>query len=194
MAVYTDRRDDFVTIIDKTTGKEVYDPEDDPGVWFEAMKTSINNAYREVARKLMMPDEIVPFTTDQNNEIDLMGVQPDVYQLIAVFNADRSAALKFDFITKYRIRMRTGKAGDQVMVQYNYVPEPLEKFYDEPVFPEGLVDPMVYVSRAAADLWMMERKTQPAQLWETRYYSLLGSIRQDLKSASMRKIKRGRFR
>lgn len=193
MAVYTDRRDDFVTITDKD-GNEVYDPEDDPGVWFEAMKASINNAYREAARKLLMPDTIMPYILDRSMEIDLTGIQPDVYQLIAVFNADRSAALTFDFVTKNRIRLKSGRAGDTVMIQYHFVPDPLVSFRDEPIFPEGLVDPMVYVCRAAADLWMLERKTQPAQMWETRYYSLLSSIKRDMKSASMRRIKRSRFR
>lgn len=193
MAVYTDRRDDFVTITDDK-GKEIYDPQDDPGVWFEAMKASINNAYREVARKLLMPDMRTEFPLDRNCEIDLFGVQPDVMQLIAVYNEDESAALQFDFITKNRIRMRNGKPGETVVVQYHYVPDPLESFTDEPVFSEGLVDPMVYICRAAADLWMLERKMQPAQMWETRYYSLLGSIKRDMKSASMRRIKKSRFR
>lgn len=193
MAVYTDRKDDFVTITDDK-GKEVYDPQDDPGVWFEAMKASINNAYREVTRKLLMPDVRTEFPLDCNCEIDLFGIQPDVMQLIAVYNADESAALQFDFITKNRIRLRNGKPGEKVVVQYHYVPDPLESFTDEPVFSEGLVDPMVYICRAAADLWMLERKVQPAQMWETRYYSLLGSIKRDMKSASMRRIKKSRFR
>lgn len=193
VAAYTERRDDFVTITDKD-GKEVYDPEDDPGRWFDAMKTSINNAYREVARKLLMPDTRRLFTVGLNGEIDLIGLQPDLYQLIAVFNEDASAAMRFDFVTKKRIRLRNAKMGDWVTIQYHFVPEPLERFYDEPVFSEGLVDPMVYICRAAADLWMMERKVQPSQMWETRYYSLLNGIKRDMKSASMRRIKRGRFR
>ena len=193
VAVYTDRKDDFVTITDKD-GNEVYDPEDDPGIWFEAMKASINNAYREAARKLLMPDTRRLFAVNMNGEIDLIGLQPEVYQLIAVFNEDGSAALQFDFVTKNRIRMRNEKPGTAVVIQYHYVPAPLERFEDEPVFPEGLVDPMVYICRAVADLWMMERKAQPSQLWEARYYSLLSGIKRDMKSASMRRIKRGRFR
>lgn len=193
MAVYTDRRDDFVTITDKD-GNEVYDPEDDPGVWFEAMKSSINNAYREVARKLLMPDVRKVFEADESSEIDLIGLEPEVLQLIAVYNEDGSAALQFDFLTKNRIRLRNGMPGMKIMLQYHFVPAPLENFEDEPIFPEGLVDPMVYVSRAAADLWMMERKTQPSQMWETRYYGMLGSFKRDMKSAAMRKIKKSRFR
>ena len=193
VAVYTDRKDDFVTIEDNT-GKEVFDPNDDPGIWFAAMKTSINNAYREVARKLMMPDMHQQVTLMQGGEIDLFQMSPDVLQVIAVYNADATAALKFDFINKNRIRVRDGKEKDKVQLQYCYAPDPLESFKDEPVFPEGLVDPMVYICRAAADLWMMERKTQPAQLWETRYYGLLGGIKRDFKSAAMRRIPKKRFR
>lgn len=194
MAVYTDRRDDFVTIIDEKTGKEVYDPEDDPGIWFQAMKASINNAYREVARALLMPDTRREFYIGDDMELDLTCMQPDLLQLIAVYNADESAAIPFDFVTKNRIRLRSGKAGDKVLIHYHFVPEPLAAFDDEPIFPEGLVDPMIYVCRAAADLWMLERKAQPAQMWETRYFSLLGSVRRDMKSASMRRIKKSRFR
>lgn len=192
-AVYTERRDDFVTITDKN-GKQVYDPEDDPGRWFEAMKASINNAYREAARKLLMPDARVRMQVGMEGEIDLFDLQPEAYQLIAVFNGDESAALQFDFVTKNRIRMRNEKPGAAVVIQYHYVPAPLERFEDEPVFPEGLVDPMIYICRAAADLWMMERKTEPSQMWETRYYGLLSGIKRDMKSASMRRIKRGWFR
>lgn len=192
-AVYTDRRDDFVTITDKN-GNQVYDPEDDPGVWFSSFKNSINNAYREVARKLLTPDMRKIYELDENREIDLFNLQPEALQLIAVYNEDGSAALKFDFVTMNRIRLRMGRAGDRVMVHYHYAPDPLEKFEDSPVFPEGLVDPMVYISRAAADLWMLERKAQPAQMWESRYYSMLSGIQKDMKSAAMRKIKKSRFR
>lgn len=193
VAVYTDRSDDFVTITDEI-GNEVYDPQDDPGVWFEAMKASINNAYREVARKLLMPDVRQVIPVGVNGEIDLIALQPEVYQLIAVYNEDGSAALQFDFVTKNCIRMRNVRAGERVLLQYHFVPEPLEKFYDEPIFPESLVDPMIYVARAAADLWMLERKLQPSQMWEARYYSMLSGVKRDMKSASMRKIKRSLFR
>ena len=84
-AVYTDRRDDSVTteITDPVTGKvtERYDPDDDPGIWYEAMKCSINNAYREVARVLLMPDKRVETELDENGGINLMYMSPDVLQV-----------------------------------------------------------------------------------------------------------------
>ena len=197
-AVYTDRRDDFVTIkeTDPVTGRvtEYYDPEDDPGIWFEAMKCSINNAYREVARALLMPDTRVETELDENGGINLMYQSPDVLQVKGVFSADGSYALEYDFVTKNEIRVRNGKKGQKVLLQYHYAPDPLERFGDEPEFPEGMVDPMVYISLACADLWMMERKTQPAQMWQQRYYSALAGIRRDMKSASKRRIRRAIFR
>lgn len=198
VAVYTDRRDDFVTIKrdDLATGKviEMYDPEDDPGIWYAAMKMSINNAYREVARMLTMPDTRVEAELGEGGVIDLMYQSPDVLQVKGVYSADGSYALEYDFVTKYQIKVRGGKEGQPVLLHYCYAPDPLEDFRDEPVFPEGLVDPMVYISLACADLWMMERKTAPAQMWQQRYYTALSGIRRDMRSSAKRKINRARFR
>lgn len=197
-AVYTDRRDDFVTIreTDPETGKvtERYDPDDDPGIWYAAMKGSINNAYREVARTLLMPDTRVETELGENGMIELMYQSPDVLQVKSVFSADGTAALDYDFVTKYQIRVRGGREGQSVILHYCYAPDPLENFRDEPVFPEGLVDPMIYIARACADLWMMERKLDPAQIWQQRYYTALSGIRRDMRSASKRRIRRAIFR
>lgn len=193
VAVETDRADDFVTIINKD-GKEVYDPDDDPGMWYKCMVLGINNAYREVARRLLLPDTREEVVLNDNGEIELMGLYPGVSQVIAVYNRTGSEGRQFDFLTKFRIRVRGGKKDDVVQLHYNYVPEALERFTDEPEFPEHLVDPMVYISRAAADIWMMERKFQAAQAWENRYYSLLSSIRSDMRSAANRRIPKSRFR
>ena len=194
-AVYTDRRDDFVTIADPDNpGKQIYDPNDDPGIWFSAMKTSINTAYREAARRLLSPDIRVETVLGPDGTIDLMELTPGVQTVKAVYNEDASAGLAFDFETKYRIRVRRGKRGDRVVLQYHYVPDPLESLNDEPVFPESMVDPMVYISLAVSDLWMLERKLEPAQMWQQKYYNLLSSLKRDMKSANMRKIRRAIFR
>lgn len=192
-AVYTDRRDDFVTITG-ADGKPVYDPEDDPGIWYQAMKMSINTAYREAARRLMLPDMRAETELGENGTIDLLYMSPGVSQVKAIYNADATAALPFDFETKFRIKVRGGKEGDDVIIQYCYVPDALESFTDEPEFPESLVDPMLYISLACADLWRSERKLEVAQVWENRYYSILGGIRTDLKSPSLRRIRRSPFR
>lgn len=193
VAVYTDRRDDFVTITDDK-GKEIYDPNDDPGNWFAAMKQSINTAYREVARRLLMPDMRIETMLGENGTIDLMEMSPDVQTVKAVYNADGSAALKYDFETKYRIRVRGGKDGDEVILHYHYVPDPLERLTDAPEFPEGLVDPMIYISLAASDLWKSERKIDIAQVWENKYYSMLSGLRADMRDPGSRRIRKSRFR
>lgn len=194
-AVYTDRRDDFVTIPDPANpDKQIYDPDDDPGIWFDAMKTSINTAYREAARRLLSPDIQIELELAENGEIDLIYLSPGVQTVKAVYTADGSAALPYDFVTKYRLRVRNGREGDKVLLQYHYVPEPLEQLTDEPEFPESLVDPMVYISLAASDIWMLERKLEPAQAWQTKYYSLLSSLKRDMKNASKRRIRRAVFR
>ena len=192
VAVYTDRRDDFVTIT--KNGVEMYDPDDDPGVWFEAMKTSINTAYREAARRLLMPDIRAAVTLGEGGSIDLLGMAPGVQTVKAVYSEDGSAAIGYDFETKYLIRIRGGKVGDKVLLQYHYVPDPLDKFTDEPVFPESLVDPMVYISLAVCDLWLLERKIDIAMQWQSKYYGMLGSIKKDMRSARDRRIRRAIFR
>lgn len=192
-AVYTDRRDDFVTITNDK-GKEVYDPNDDPGIWFEAMKTSINTAYREVSRRLLMPDRRSVQALGEGGTIDLMTLLPGVQTVKAVYSADETQALAFDFVTKSKIRVRGMKENDEVLLQYHYVPEALESLSDEPEFPESLVDPMVYIALACADLWRSERKTDIAQVWENRYFSMLGSIKTDLKSPRLRRMRRAPFR
>lgn len=192
-AVYTDRRDDFVTITDDK-GKPMYDPNDDPGIWFQAMRMSINTAYREAARRLLLPDTRIETELGEGGTIDLNYLSPGVYQVKGLFTADGSAAIEFDFVTKYQIRARGGKEGEDVILQYHYVPDALERLNDEPEFPESLVDPMVYISKACADLWRSERKLDVAQSWENQYYSLLGSIRSDVKAPGLRRIRRRPFR
>lgn len=192
-AAYTDRRDDFVTITGED-GKEVYDPNDDPGIWFEIMRRSINTAYAEAARRLLMPDMRIETELGENGTIDLLYLSPGVQTVKAVYTEDASMALRFDFETKYRIRVRGMKEGDTVTLQYHYVPDPLDKFTDEPEFPESLVDPMVYISRAAADIWLSERKMEIAQMWEVKYETLLRSIRSDMRSAGSRRIPKTRWR
>ena len=192
VAVHTDRRDDFVTTT--INGVEVYDPEDDAGVWFESMKSSINLAYREAARRLLMPDIRVAAELGEGGGVDLTAMKPGVITMKNVYTEDGSAALQYDFETKYRIIIRGGRAGDRVLIQYHYVPEPLVKFTDEPVFPESLVDPMVYVSLAAANLWLMERKIDIANEWRARYYEALNNIRSDMRSSRDRRIRRAIFR
>lgn len=193
VAVYTDRADDFVKIT-LPNGKQGYDPEDDPGMWFEAMKKSINTAYMEVARTILMPDRLEETALEEGGELDLADLDPAVLKFKKVWNADKTFAYQYDFLTKFRIKVQGGYEGLDVIAEYCYAPEPLEKFTDEPEFSEGLVDPMVYISLACADIWLMERKIQPSQEWRTRYYQMLNSVRKDVKSAEKSRIKRARFR
>lgn len=192
VAVFTDRRDDFVTIV--KDGAEVYDPDDDPGNWFASMRTSINTAYRHVARQLLMPDVRQLVVLGDGGSIDLLTMEPGVTTVKAVYNEDGSAALTYDFETKYRIIVRGDHAGEKVLLQYHYVPADLTEFTDEPVFPESLVDPMIYISLAAADLWLMERKLDVSREWRTKYYELMSSVKRDMRSSRDRRIKRAIFR
>ena len=76
-AVYTDRADDFVTIPDPVDPeRQIYDPEDDPGIWYQAMKTSINAAYREVARTLLMPDTRVETELGEDGSMTILPYAP----------------------------------------------------------------------------------------------------------------------
>lgn len=193
-ATFTDRRDDFETVTNPDTGEEWYDPEDDAGIWFENMKMSINSAYQEAARRLLMPDIRTEMELGEGGTLDLDSLSPGITQVKAVFNADGSVNLEYDFVTKFQIRVRDRKAGDTVLLQYYYVPDALEELRDEPIFPESLVAPMVYVALAAANLWAADGKLQKASYWQNMYYKEMNDIRANVRSARDRRIRRRPFR
>lgn len=188
-AVYTDRRDDFLT-----NEAGIYDPEDDPGIWFASMRQSINTAYREVARALLMPDVRKVQTLTEGGKLDLLKLEPGCQTVKGVYSEDGNTSKGFNFLTKYEIEVAGGKKDDKVLLHYHYVPDPLMELTDRPVFPESLVDPMIYISLAAADLWALERKTQISAYWLDYYRRLVGSLRSDMKSASHRRVRRAIFR
>ena len=193
-AELTDRADDFVTTVNPATQEEWYDPNDDPGIWFNVMKQGINTAYREVARKLLMPDMRVEMELGEGGTLNLMSLEPGISKIKAVYNSDGSYALQYDFVTQFEIRVRGGREGQDVIVQYAFVPDSLERFTDEPIFPESLVDPAIYIAAAASKIWAMERKFQAANYHQSEYYGLLATIKGDVKSSKDRRIRRSVFR
>lgn len=193
-AELTDRADDFVTVKNPDTGEEWYDPNDDPGIWYNIMKQGINTAYREVARRMMMPDMRIETELGKGGRINLLELKPGVSKVKAVYNADGSYALQYDFITQFEIKVRDGREGQDVIVHYAYVPDAMERFTDEPIFPESLVDPAVYIAMAASKIWATERKFQAANYHQAEYYALLASIKSDVKSSKDRRIRRSVFR
>ena len=141
-----------------------------------------------------MPDMRLETELGEDGVIDLMYLSPGVSKVKAVLNADASAYLQYDFITQFQIRVRGGREGQDVILHYCYVPDALEDFNDEPVFPESLVDPAIYIAMAASKIWAMERKFQAANYHQAEYYALLANVRGDVRSGAKRRIPRRAFR
>ena len=70
----------------------------------------------------------------------------------------------------------------------------LAEEYDEPIFPESMVDPSVYIALAVARVWQSERKTGAAQMWLNEYYQKLRSLRGSIRSGVRRRLPRTLFR
>jgi hypothetical protein len=85
-------------------------------------------------------------------------------------------------------------SGEKLILHYHYLPEPLAKEYDEPIFPESLVDPSVYIALAVARVWQSERKMGAAQMWLNEYYQKLRSLRGSVRSGVRRRLPRTLFR
>ena len=185
-ARYSDRYDEF----EKVRGKYVDDAEN----YFKVFRDAINEAYYRVARECAMPDMYVGVTVDDEKHIDLFDVSPGVYGVKDVLNELRTAALRYNFVTKYVIEVPDAKVGDTVTLYYHYVPDKLEELDDSPIFPESLVDPMLYISLAVARIWMSEKKFDFADRWLAQYHDYLSRIKSTLRNKTNRRIPRRLYR
>lgn len=190
-ARYSDRYDEFV----KTTGKDGKSAYEGEALhWFQVFRDAVNEAYFEISRSRMHPDMRVEYTLGKDRTIDLSALLPAVCSVLGVFREDGRTDAEFVFVSRYGIRVTGAKAGEKVTVVYQYLPDRLEDEADEPVFPESLADPMVYVSLAVARIWQSERKFTAAQPWLNAYYQRLRELRPDMKGLRRRRLKRPLFR
>lgn len=190
-ARYSDRYDEFEKT-ENEQGKMVY--QDDALHYFNIFRDAINEAYFEVARTRCEPDTYVETTVDENGQINLEYLSPQPYSLKNLLTINRRQSVSFDFETKFVLNVTGAKPGDTVCVYYNYMPERLDSLNDEPIFPESVVDPSVYVNLAVAKMWQSEKKLTLYQSWLNDYRTALYAVRPTMKGGNLRRLPRGRFR
>ena len=186
-ARYSDRDDEF----EKNEDGEY---EDDALLYFNIFKDAINEAYFAVARECAMPDRYERAVVDADGLVDLRELSPEIYGIKDVLDEHRTMNLSYTFDTKFLIRVYDTVPGNNVTIYYHYVPDRLEELDDTPIFPESIVDPMVYICLAVARIWMSEKKFDYANQWLRDYHSLLAKIKNGLHSRANRRIPRRMFR
>lgn len=187
----SDRYDEFEKT-ENEEGKMVY--QDDALHYFNVFRDGINEAYFEVARSRCEPDVYTETEVDEEGKIGLEYLYPLPHTVKNVLNAERTAAVPFEFETRFTLLVTGAKPGDTVQVYYHYVPDRLEAYNDEPVFPESVVDPMIYVQLAVARMWQSEKKLTLYQQAMQEYYSKLRDVRPTMKSGNLKRVPRRPFR
>ena len=187
----SDRYDEFEKT-ENDAGKMVY--ADDALHYFNVFRDAINEAYFEVARSRCEPDTYTLVQVDDEGKINLEYLSPIPYSVKNVVNQTKTAAVGFQFETKFVLNVTGAKPGEEVYVYYNYLPDRLEGLNDEPVYPESVVDPMLYVSLAVARMWQSEKKLTLYESWMQNYKALLYTVRPTMRGGNLRRIPRRGFR
>lgn len=190
-ARYSDRYDEFEKT-ENDQGKLVY--QDDALHYFNVFRDAINEAYFEVARTRCEPDMYAEVVVDDDGTINLESMYPLPYSVKNLLNANKTAAVAFNFETKFVLRVTGAKPGDTLQLYYSYLPDRLELLTDEPIFPESVVDPSVYVNLAVARMWQSEKKLTLCQSWLNDYRMALYAVRPTMKGGNLKRLPRGRFR
>ena len=185
-ARYSDRYDEF----EKNEDGEY---EDDALHYFDVFRDGINEAYREVSRKMAMPDTYTSVKVDKNKQIALLDVYPSVFAVKELLNDQRTTSVQYTFSTKDVLDV-SALPGTVCTLYYHYIPDDLMKFRDAPIFTEAQVDPMVDISLAVARMWQSEKKFEYADRWLSTYYTMLREVRNNMKDALRRRIPRRMFR
>jgi len=185
-ARYSDRYDEFER-------EEDGEYEDDALHYFNVFRDAINEAYAAVARECMMPDTYKTVKVNKDGQVDLTGLNPEIYGIKDVLNKERTANLGYFFDTQFVISVPEA-ANNTVTIYYHYIPDRLEEYDDRPIFSESMVDPMVYISLAVARIWQSEKKFDYAERWLRDHYMMLNKIKNGLKSKMNRRIPRRMFR
>lgn len=187
----SDRFDEFEKTTDES-GSEVY--QDDALHYFNVFRDAINEAYYAVARKRYAPYKYYTLTVPSDKEVDLSVVTPNVYDILNLLNAERTRAIKFTFIEKELIYVDGANAGDEVVLYYHYIPDKLTEYSDEPIFPDIIVDPMVYITLAVARMWQSEKKSTQYSIWMAEYHQAIREVATDMRGKRAKRIPRPLFR
>jgi len=186
-ARYSDRYDEFV----KTDGG---DYEGEALHWFNIFRDAVNEAYFEIARCVREPEMKQEIRLDESRVIDLSKMEPEAVAVIGVYRPDGLTEAEFVFRQRRMIEVRGARAGETVILRWQYLPNRLEKESDEPMFSEALADPMIYIALATARIWQSERRMSDAQIWINEYYRRLRTLRPTMKNAAKRRLPRTLFR
>lgn len=186
-ARYSDRYDEFV----KADGG---DYEGEALHWFNIFRDAVNEAYFEIARCVREPEMKQEIRLDESRVIDLSKMEPEAVAVIGVYRPDGLTEAEFVFRQRRMIEVRGARAGETVILRWQYHPNRLEKESDEPVFSEALADPMIYIALATARIWQSERRMSDAQIWINEYYRRLRALRPTMKNAAKRRLPRTLFR
>ena len=186
-ARYSDRYDEYV----KADGASF---EGEALHWFNIFRDAVNEAYFEIARCVRQPEMVRELELSADRVIDLRALEPEPAALIGVYRMDGMTGIEYIFRTRWMIEITGAKAGERVMLKWMYLPERLEAEEDEPMFPETLADPMIYIALATARIWQSERRMSDAQIWINEYCRRLRELRPTLKNARMRRLPRTIFR
>jgi len=186
-ARYSDRYDEYI----KADGERF---EGEALHWFNLFRDAVNEAYFEIARCLKQPQEQMNIELGAERVIDLTELEPEAAAFIGVYRVDGLTGIEFIFRTRQLIEVTGAKAGEKVMIRWQYLPARLEKERDEPVFPESMADPMIYIALATARVWQSERRMSDAQIWINEYYRRLRELRPTMKTARKRRMPRTLFR
>ena len=190
-ARYSDRYDEYVKTLNEE-GKEEFEGE--ALHWFKIFRDAINEAYFEVSRARLTPEVRLEYVMGDERVIDMKDLLPQVCSVCGVYRADGQTGVEFVFRNRTEIEVKSVHSGEKLILHYHYLPEPLAKEYDEPIFPESLVDPSVYIALAVARVWQSERKMGAAQMWLNEYYQKLRSLRGSVRSGVRRRLPRTLFR
>lgn len=186
-ARYSDRYDEFV----KTDGGNF---EGEALHWFNLFRDAVNEAYFEIARCAREPEMKKEITLGADRVIDLREMEPEAVAMIGVYRMDGQTEAEFIFRERRIIEVTGARAGEKVILRWQYLPQRLEKESDEPVFSEALADPMIYIALATARIWQSERRMSDAQIWINEYYRRLRALRPTMKNAGKRRLPRTMFR
>ena len=168
--------------------------EDDAEHYFNVFRDAINEAYFEISRNYGKPDMYKTIVVPSDGIIDLTSLDPVPYAVLNLYDSDRKNMVLFHFNTRFEIVPEDVSSGTSVVLYYQYHPDRLEALTDEPIFPESIVDPMVYISLAVARIWLSEKKIDLFNTWMNQYYAYLREINATMRKSHSRRIPRRVFR
>jgi hypothetical protein len=190
-ARYSDRYDEYVKV-EGADGTQVFEGE--ALHWFEVFRDAVNEAYFEISRGRLTPQCRLEIEAGEGGMIDLCRLEPEVCSVCGVYRADGVGELEYVFASRTCLRVMGVQCGEKVVVEYHFLPQRLVDEQDEPIFPESLADPSIYISLAVARVWQSERKMSAAQYWLGEYYQKLRSVRTSMKPMRRRRLPRLLFR